>query len=150
MEVILQEKIRNLGDLGEKVEVKPGYARNFLLPQGKAVFATAENLAKFEAHRAELEKAAADELGKAKQRAEAIEKLETITITAKVTEEGKLFGSVGVHDIAEAIVAAGVPVENKEIDLPHGAIHEIGEYECGVLLHSDVAVTVALHIVAEE
>ena len=137
MEVILLEKIANLGDLGEKVNIKAGYGRNYLIPQGKAVAATEEKIKEFEARRAELEKQAAEKLAAAQARAEAIGKLE-ITITHKAGEEGKLFGSIGTHDIAEAITTAGAAVEKSEVRMPDGVIRQIGEYEIDINLHTDV------------
>ena len=144
MEVILLEKIENLGGLGDKVKVRAGYARNFLIPQAKAKYATAENVAEFEARRAELEKAAA-EARKAK-----IDGLE-VTITAAAGGEGKLFGSVGTQDIAEAIsAAAGVEVEKREVRMPEGPVRAAGEYEFEVHLHSDVDALVKVIVVGEE
>ena len=131
MNVILLERIANLGSLGDTVKVKAGYGRNFLIPQGKAVPATSDNVEKFEARRAELEKVAAEKLGTAEARKDAIANL-TITITQKAGEEGKLFGSVGPHDIADAITAAGVAVEKREIRLPEGPIRQIGEHRIEV------------------
>ncbi len=148
MEVILLEKIANLGDLGEKVNIKAGYGRNYLIPQGKAVAATEEKIKEFEARRAELEKQAAEKLAAAEARAEAIKKLE-ITITHKAGEEGKLFGSIGTHDIAEAITSAGSAVEKSEVRMPDGVIRQVGEYEIDINLHSDVVVTVPVKVEAE-
>lgn len=149
MEVILLEKVDNLGNLGDKVRVRSGYARNFLIPQGKAKFATAENIAAFEARRAELEKAAAESLATAKARAERLAGL-TVTITAKSGGEGKLFGSVGAADIADAVVAAGAELEKREVRLPHGPLRQAGEYEVAVHLHTDVNAAVKVIVVAEE
>ncbi|MFA5530961.1 MAG: 50S ribosomal protein L9 [Thiohalomonadaceae bacterium] len=148
MEVILLDKVRNLGNLGDKVKVRNGYGRNFLIPQGKAVLATADNLAKFEARRAELEKAAAAELAEAQARAEKVAALGEVTITAKAGEEGKLFGSVGTADIADAITAAGVEVSKAEVKLPEGALRHTGEYSIDVSLHSDVVQAVTVKVVA--
>lgn len=148
MEVILLEKIANLGNLGDKVTIKSGYGRNYLVPQGKAVAATAKKIAEFEARRAELEKAAAEKLNAAKARAEALSKLQ-IVITHKAGDEGRLFGSVGTHNIAEAITQAGVAVEKNEIRLPHGAIRNTGEFPIDINLHSDVVVTLPIKIAAE-
>jgi large subunit ribosomal protein L9 len=148
MEVILLDKVRNLGNLGDKVKVRNGYGRNFLIPQGKAVLATADNLAKFEARRAELEKAAAAELAEAQARAEKLAALGEVTIAAKAGEEGKLFGSVGTGDIAEAITGAGVEVAKAEVKLPEGALRHTGEFSVDVVLHSDVAQAVTVKIVA--
>lgn len=149
MEVILLEKIRNLGALGDKVKVKSGYGRNYLVPKGKAVYATPANTEKFEARRAELEKAAAQGVKAAEARKQALEALEVVTIVAKAGEEGKLFGSIGTRDIAAAIVKGGVEVNKSEIHLPSGALRQIGEYEIEVELHSDVSVIVKLSVVAE-
>ena len=148
MEVILLEKVANLGSLGDKVKVKSGYGRNFLLPYGKAVAATEENLKAFEARRAELEKAAADKLSTAQSRAEALEG-QSFTISSKAGDEGKLFGSIGVRDIADAITAAGTEVEKSEVRLPEGPIRVTGEYEIELQLHTDVTVTVQLAVVAD-
>ncbi len=146
MDVILLEKIHNLGDLGDKVKVKPGYGRNFLVPYGKAVPATKANVEEFEARRAELEKAAAERLAKAKERGEQLDGA-SVTIQAKAGEEGKLFGSIGVRDIADAISAAGTEVEKSEVLLPEGPLRVVGEYEIGLQLHSDVAVNVNVSVV---
>ena len=148
MEVILLEKIDNLGTLGDRVKVKPGYARNYLLPQGKAAPATPEKIAEFEARRAELEKTAAESLAAAEARRDRLTDM-ILTITAKAGEEGKLFGSVGTSDIADAINAAGVEVERHEVRLPAGAFRQTGEYDVDLHLHSDVNITVKLVIVAE-
>ena len=150
MEVILLEKIENLGALGDKVNVKSGYGRNFLLPQGKALPATAANVAEFEAKRAELEKVAAEKLATANERKAKIEALGSITIAHNAGEEGKLFGSVGTTDIAEAVTAAGVELARSEVRMPEGAFHSIGEYEVDVHLHTDVNATVKVEIVAAE
>lgn len=149
MKVILQEKIANLGNVGDQVTVKPGYARNYLIPNNKGVPASAENIAAFEKHRAELEKAAAEVLATAKARAEKIGKLE-VKIEANTSEEGKLFGSIGPRDIAEAITKAGAEVAKSEVNLPEGPIREIGEYEITIQLHSDVGTTVKLKVVAAQ
>lgn len=146
MNVILLEKIHNLGDLGDQVKVKPGYGRNYLVPYGKAVPATKSNIEEFEQRRAELEKAAAERLAKAQQRGEQLEG-SSVTIQAKAGEEGKLFGSIGVRDIADAITAAGTEVEKSEVLLPEGPIRVTGEYEIGLQLHSDVTVNVNVSIV---
>jgi large subunit ribosomal protein L9 len=148
MEVILLEKVTNLGNLGDKVNVKAGYGRNYLLPKGIAVAATAAKIAEFEARRAELEKAAADKLKTAQTRADALSKLE-IVIPHKAGDEGKLFGSVGTQNIAEAISAAGVSVEKQEIRLPHGAIRQTGDYTVDIHLHSDLVTPVTIKITAE-
>ena len=148
MEVILLEKIENLGAMGDRVNVKPGYGRNFLIPQGKAAPATPENIAEFEARRAELEKTAAAALAAAQARRDQLADM-TITLAAKAGEEGKLFGSVGTADIAHAINEAGVEVERHEIRLPEGAFRQTGEYEVQLHLHTDINVSVKLLIEAE-
>jgi large subunit ribosomal protein L9 len=148
MEVILLEKVANLGTLGNKVNVKAGYGRNFLLPYGKAVPATEANLKAFEERRAELEKAAAEKLAVAQARAEALEGA-SFTIGSKAGDEGKLFGSIGVRDIADAITTAGTEVDRSEVRLPEGPLRAIGEYDVELQLHSDVEVTIKLTIVAE-
>lgn len=149
MDVILLENIGNLGNLGDKVSVKSGYGRNFLIPQGKAVPATEANLAEFEARRAELEAQAAAVQTEAEKRAEALNGLGLITIAANAGEEGKLFGSVGTRDIAEAVTAAGIAVEKSEVRLPEGALREVGEYEINIQLHGDVTAIIALAVVPE-
>lgn len=148
MNVILLERIGNLGDLGEEVVVKPGFARNFLIPQGKAVRATDTNRAEFEQRRAELEKQAAEVLAEGEKRGRELEGM-AITIVVKAGEEGKLYGSVGTQDIADAITAKGVEVEKSEVKLPEGTIRELGEYEIDIQPHSDVMVTIQLSVVAE-
>mgnify|MGYP000102849299 FL=1 len=148
MEVILLEKIGKLGGLGDKVNVKSGFGRNYLLPQGKAVAATEDNVAKFEERRAELEKAAADKLATAQARAEELNELE-LSVVAKAGDEGKLFGSIGTRDIADAITAAGVEVAKSEVRLPEGALRTTGEFEINVQLHSEVFAAVTLQVVAE-
>ncbi len=148
MEVILLEKVENLGGLGDRVHVKPGYGRNFLIPKGKATPATEEHIKAFEARRAELETAAADALAKAEARRDRLEDM-VVTVQAKAGEEGKLFGSVGTADIAEAIVAAGVEVERSEVRLPEGAFRQLGEYQVPLHLHSDVNTEITLIIEAE-
>ncbi|AZZ93747.1 MULTISPECIES: 50S ribosomal protein L9 [unclassified Hahella] len=148
MEVILLEKVANLGNLGDKVKVRAGYGRNFLVPYGKAVPATKANVEQFEARRAELEKAAAEKLSEAQARAEAINGKE-VTIVAKSGDEGKLFGSVGTKDIADAVTALGVEVEKSEVRLPEGALRNTGEYEVDVQMHTDVTATVKVIVVGE-
>lgn len=148
MEVILLEKIANLGNLGDKVIIKSGYGRNYLVPQGKAVPATATKIAEFEARRAELEKAAAEKLSAAQKLGNELNKLQ-IVITQKAGDEGRLFGSVGTHNIAEAITVAGIAIEKHQIRLPNGAIRHIGEYPIDINLHSDVIVTLTIKIAAE-
>ncbi len=149
MNVILLESIENLGGIGDLVKVKPGYGRNFLLPQGKAALATDENMKRIEARRAELEKAAAAELTKANTRAASINGVELV-IPANAGSEDKLFGSVGPIDIAEAFAAIQVEVERSEIRMPDGPIHELGEFQIGVHLHGDVNAEVTVRIVAAE
>lgn len=150
MQVILLETIKNLGDLGAVVDVRSGYGRNFLIPQGKALPATKDNLAEVEQRRAELEKHAAEQLAAAQERGEKLNEA-NVTVSSKAGDEGKLFGSVGTRDIAEAITAAtGVEVEKSEVKLPHGALRNTGEYEIDVVLHADVTVTIKLAVVPAE
>jgi large subunit ribosomal protein L9 len=149
MELILLQKVLNLGSMGDRVKVKSGYGRNYLLPTGKATLATAANVARFEARRAELEKAAGDELGKAEQRGKALEGFK-LSITAKAGSEGKLFGSVGTSDIAEALSKAGHAVERSEVRLPGGPLRTVGEHVVTLHLHADVNVEVPVIIVNEE
>lgn len=148
MEIILLEKIANLGAMGEKVNVKPGYGRNYLIPQGKAAPATADNIAEYEARRAELEKAAAESLAAAEARRDALLD-KVITITSKAGDEGKLFGSVGTADIAHVITEQLVAVERHEVRLPEGAFRVVGEHDVQLQLHTDVGVIVKLLIEAE-
>lgn len=148
MEVILLERVANLGNLGDRVKVRSGYGRNFLVPSKKAVPANEANIAEFESRRAELEKAAAEVLATAQTRADAIAAVGTITIKANAGDEGKLFGSIGVTDIVDALAAAGVEVERREVSLPD-AIHNIGEYEVSFQLHSDVAQNIQLIVEGE-
>lgn len=148
MEVILLERNRNLGDLGEKISVKKGYFRNYLSPQGKAVAATAKNLRDFEERRAELEKKSAADLQTAQARADQLnDKL--IVITAKVGEEGKLFGSIGTREIADAVTSAGISIEKGAVRLPNGALRYAGEYDISLQMHSDVTAVVKIKIEAE-
>jgi len=148
MEIILLEKIANLGAMGEKVHVKPGFGRNYLIPQGKAAPATAGNIAEYEERRADLEKAAAETLAAAEARREVlVEKV--ITIISKAGDEGKLFGSVGTADIAEVITEQLVAVERHEVRLPDGAFRVLGEHDVQLQLHTDVAVIIKLLIEAE-
>ena len=148
MEVILLERVANLGNLGDRVTVRSGYGRNFLVPSKKAVPANEANIAEFEARRAELEKAAAEALATAQSRAEAIAAVGQITIKANAGDEGKLFGSIGVNDIVDAAAAAGMTVERREVSLPE-SIRNVGEYEVTFQLHSDVAQIVQLTVEAE-
>lgn len=148
MEVILLEKVANLGNLGDKVTIKSGYGRNYLVPQGKAVAATAKKIAEFEVRRAELEKAAAEKLLAAQSRAADLAKL-TIVIAHKAGDEGRLFGSVGTQAIAEAITAAGVDVAKHEVRLPEGVIRHVGSYDIDIHLHTDVNATMSIKVAAE-
>lgn len=148
MDVILLEKVGKLGGLGDQVSVKAGYGRNFLIPFGKAVSATKSNVESFNAKRAELEKAAAEKLATAEARATKLNELK-VSIEANAGDEGKLFGSIGTRDIADAIIAAGVEVEKSEVRLPNGAVRELGEFEIAIQLHSDVTATITLIVVAE-
>ncbi|HEY0861264.1 MAG TPA: 50S ribosomal protein L9 [Pseudoxanthomonas sp.] len=148
MELILLQKVTNLGVLGDKVKVKPGYGRNYLVPQGKAVPATAANVAEFEAKRAEYEAKAKAVHDEAEGRAAKLEGA-SVTITANAATEGKLFGSVGPRDIAEAFTAAGLPLEKSEVIMGEGALRNIGEYEIVVKLHADVQTTVKVVVQAE-
>jgi ribosomal protein L9 len=146
MEVILLEKVGRMGNVGDKVSVRAGYARNFLFPYSKAIPATKENLADFEARKAELMQIAAEKIAKAEARGAALNGLE-VTIEANAGDEGKLFGSVGTRDIAEAVTAAGHQVEKSEVLLPNGALREVGEYEITLDLGSEVTTTIKLNIV---
>ena len=146
MNVILLETVENLGGIGDLVKVKPGYGRNFLLPQGKAALATDANMKAIEARRAELEKAAAEELAKAKERSKAFAGIELV-IQANAGSEGKLFGSVGPVDIVEALAAVQVEVERAEIRMPEGPIQELGEFTIGVHLHPEVDVDITVRVV---
>jgi len=149
MQIILLEKVQNLGGLGDAVTVRPGYGRNYLIPNGIAVPATKDNVAKFEAKRAEFEKAAADVLAAAQARANTLTD-KKVTLAQKAGEEGKLFGSVGTVDIAKAFTAAGTPIEKQEIKLPQGPLREVGDFDIVIHLHSDVNVTVQVSVVAED
>ena len=149
MEVILLQKVANLGNIGDKVKVKPGYGRNYLLPSGKAALATSANLKKFEERRAELEKAAADSLTSAQSRAKQLEGFK-LELQAKAGTEGKLFGSVGTADIAEALTKAGIEVERSEVRLPGGPIRLVGEHHVKLHLHTDVEIDVPVQITAED
>jgi large subunit ribosomal protein L9 len=147
--VILLQKVANLGNIGDRVKVRSGYGRNFLLPQGKATLATAENIARFEARRAELERAARQHLESAGERAAALKDFK-LTIPAKAGTEGKLFGSIGTADIAEACSKAGFNVERSEVRLPSGPLRTLGEHVVSLHLHADVDVPLAVSIVPEE
>jgi large subunit ribosomal protein L9 len=149
MEVILLDKIAKLGGLGDQVSVKSGFARNYLFPQGKAVIASKANVEHFEARRAELEKQLADAATAAQARADKLTELAEVTIASKAGEEGKLFGSIGTRDIADAITEAGVEVTKAEVRLPHGAIRETGEFEIVIHVHADIDATVKVNVIAE-
>ncbi len=148
MQVILLEKIRNLGDLGDQVNVKPGFGRNYLIPHRKAVAATEENKALFNARRAELEKTQADALVRARSRAQTMAGA-TVQIVSKASEEGKLFGSVGTADIADAMTAAGFELARSEVLLPNGPLKNIGDHEVSVLLHSEMTVHIIVSVIGE-
>ena len=149
MEIILLQKVDNVGGIGDRVRVKSGYARNFLIPQGKATLATAANIAKFEARRAELEAKAAGELSAAQARAKQLEG-KVIRIAAQSGTEGKLFGSIGTVDIAEAIEKLGIAVERSEVRLPEGPLRVVGEHRVDLHLHTDVNVEMTVVIESEE
>lgn len=149
MDVILLGNIRNLGALGDRVTVKPGYARNYLIPQSKAVYATAENILKFDERRAELEKIAAEKHSQSVARQQQLNALPALTIVVKAGEEGKLFGSIGTRDIIDALNKAGVEVEKREVSLPHGTLRELGEHPIAIELDSDVSATITINLVSE-
>jgi large subunit ribosomal protein L9 len=149
MEVILLQKVANLGNIGDRVKVRSGFGRNFLLPQGKATLATPDNVARFEARRAELERAAREHLSSAEERAVALKDFK-LTIQAKAGTEGKLFGSIGTADIAEASTRSGFKVERSEVRLPNGPLRVVGEHVVNVHLHADIDVPLHVAIVAEE
>lgn len=148
MEVILLQKVENLGNLGDRVTVKAGYGRNYLIPKGKATEATGANMERFEARRAELEKAAAATMVDAQSRAERLQGM-TVTIPAKASNEGRLFGSVNVADIATAVTNSGVNVKKQEVLLPEGSFRQVGEYDVRLRLHSDIEAQVRVNVVAE-
>ena len=147
MEVILLEKIRNLGDLGDTVNVKAGYGRNFLVPQGKAVFATPKNIAVFEERRADLEKKAKQLLTQAEQRAAKISDAK-IELTLQASEEGKLYGSIGPVEVEHALAEKGLEVQKREVVMPEGPIHYVGDYQVEIHVHTDVVATLNIHILA--
>ncbi len=149
MEVILLQKVANLGNVGDRVKVKSGFGRNYLLPQGKATVATPDNVARFEARRSELERAAREHLSTAEERAEALKEFK-LTIPAKAGTEGKLFGSIGTSDIAEAATRAGFKIQRSEVRLPNGALRTLGEHSVTLHLHADIDVPLAVIIVPEE
>ena len=148
MDIILLQRIKNLGKLGDKVSDNAGYGRNYLIPQGQAVAATESNTAAFEARRAELEKAEADVLAAAQARADQLDEV-NIVITAKAGDEGKLFGSIGTRDIADALTNAGLEVDRAEVRLPNGALRHTGEFNIAIQLHHDVVAEVLVTIVSE-
>ena len=149
MDIILLEKVGKLGGIGDKVTVKPGFCRNFLIPQGKALSATPANIAEFEERRVELEAAASEKLSKAQARSDGLESL-SITIPANAGDEGKLFGSIGARDIAEAITAAGAEVAKSEVRLPQGPLRELGDHDVNIQLHTEITQTITLSIVPAE
>ena len=149
MEVILLQKVANLGNIGDRVKVRSGFGRNFLLPQGKATLATPENVARFEARRAELERLAREHLSSAEERATALKDFR-LTIQAKAGTEGKLFGSIGTADIAEALSRSSFKVERSEVRLPSGPLRMLGEYTVNLHLHADIDVPLQVAIVPEE
>lgn len=149
MQVILLEKVGKLGNLGDQINVKAGFGRNYLIPYGKAVPATKSNVADFEARRADLEAAAAEKTAVAQSRAAQLAEL-SITIEANAGEEGKLFGSIGTRDLADAITAAGVEVSKSEVRLPEGVIRDLGEFEVAIQLHTDVTQSVKVAVVPEQ
>ena len=149
MEVILTEKRRHLGNLGDKVKVKPGFARNFLIPQGKAVFATKDNVAKFEARRAELEQAASEKNAKAFERQTSLQALPPFTIVAKTAEGGKLFGSIGIREVVDVLKSNGVAVEKREVYLPQGSLRLVGEYDITIDLGGDITAIVKINIIPQ-
>ena len=149
MDIILLEKVAKLGALGDKVTVKSGYGRNFLIPQGKAVPATAANVASFEARRAELEAQAAEKLANAEKRAEQLKELE-LTLAVKAGDEGKLFGSIGTRDLADLISSTGIEASKSEIRLPDGPLRTVGTFEITLQVHADVTTSLTVHVVPEE
>ncbi|HEY4212365.1 MAG TPA: 50S ribosomal protein L9 [Steroidobacteraceae bacterium] len=149
MDVILLQKVANLGNIGDRVKVRSGFGRNFLLPQGKATLATPDNVARFEVRRAELEKAAREHLTSATERSEAMKEFKLV-IHSKAGTEGKLFGSVGTSDIAEACQKQGFKIERSEVRLPNGPLRTVGDHLVNLHLHADVDVPLAVSIVAEE
>lgn len=148
MEVILLEKTGRLGNIGDRINVKAGYGRNYLIPQGKAVFATPGNIARFEQQRAELERISAQRLQDAQALAAQIEQVSAVTITAVAGEGGKLFGSVGARDIADVLVAAGVNVAKSAVKLPAGAIRDLGQFTVDIQVHADVTQSVTVNVTA--
>ncbi len=149
MQIILLDKVTNLGNLGDQVSVKAGYARNFLVPTGKAVPATKQNIAFFEARRALLEAEHTEAIAQAVLRATQINQLASVTLSSKAGDEGKLFGSIGIRDIASAVSAAGIAVTKSEVRLPHGVLRTLGQHEVNFQLHSEVYAKLNVIIVAE-
>ena len=149
MEVILLEKIGKLGNIGDKANVKAGFGRNYLIPHGKAVFATASNIADFELRRADLEAAAASKLGAAQTRANALAAIGSVTITAVAGDEGKLLGSVGIRELEDALAAAGSDISKSEINMPDGPIRFVGEFSIECQLHVDVTQSFTVVVEAE-
>ena len=147
MQVILLEKVRNLGNLGDKVNVKPGYGRNFLIPQNKAVFATEKNVVLFNERRAELEKKAQASLATAEQRAAKLNDT-SVTISAQASDEGKLYGSVGTAEIHDALLAKSIKVSKREIVMPEGPLHSVGQYTVEIHVHGDVVANLQVEVVA--
>jgi large subunit ribosomal protein L9 len=150
MKLILLENVYNLGDLGDTVNVRPGYGRNFLLPRGKAVPATPENLEKFEARREELLKLANEKLAAAVARREAIDGIEEVLFEVNVSPEGRLYGSINPAEIAGKLTEMGFAVEKVEVDMPEGPIREPGEYTVGLILHAEVQTEVKVRVVSDE
>ena len=150
MQVILLDKIGNLGNLGDQVNVKSCYARNFLIPKGKAVMATKENVKMFDAKKAELEAKVQAVLASATEKAQQISALEVVTIKSKAGDEGKLFGSIGTKDIADAVTLAGVEIAKSEVKLPEGVIRSTGDYDITLQLHSEVSENITLKVIAED
>ena len=148
MQIILLEKVANLGNLGDLVNVKAGYARNYLVPQGKATVATEENTARFEERRAELEKASADKLLASQARGKELEG-QSVEIAERASEEGKLFGSVGVQEVADAFTAKGLEISKAEVQLPEGPLKDLGEHQVAIILHPEVSVDVVVNVIAE-
>jgi len=149
MEVILLEKVRNLGDLGERIDVKPGFGRNYLIPQNKAVFATNKNIELFEQRRAELEKKAQQSFASAEQRAVKLNDI-TVVVSAMASDEGKLYGSVGAGEIKDALKAKSIEINKREIVMPNGPIHSIGDYVVEVHLHSDVIANLQVQVISSK
>jgi large subunit ribosomal protein L9 len=149
MDVILLQKVANLGNIGDRVKVKSGYGRNFLLPKGRATLATPDNVKRFEARREELEKLAREQLSSAEERSAALKDYK-LTITAKAGTEGKLFGSIGTSDVAEALTKAGFKIERSEVRMPNGPLRMVGDHSVGLHLHADIDIPLAVLIVAEE